>query len=597
MRPSLVLLSGLASLVLAYPADVSVDRRTSALVPEILDDVLGLGDGFSTTMFAGLSAHGAAALEGSVLGCAASIIQPDARNELRSWLISQTSITGSIQASLLSWCESSVTYLEEAAIAALAVYLPTCAGIAASESIYVSIDGIFDASEIDSTLVLSESAQATLAAFVDAHVDLDADVLAGLSLCAGGGVVGSLTADTQASLLAWVTGPDCSLGASLQVAVRPWIKDEPDSGLAEAEAVSADALTAISVASSIEVFVGESGILATSAMASIAAFLEAEVDLDVHIRVALTACGAGKIASTLSLELRTFLARWLIGASCSLGVELKAVVLLWLSAAVTAEASVSIVANPSVDISSFMTEGTISLLSINLRGALALLDAGGSLILLSWQTRAELAAFLSGCTDIEISMNVRTMILEWLTGCGTSTSSVSSPSSTSPVSIFPLATGSLSSGLAESIFASSDAKPTGSTSFPSSGALTGPVSISSSPTGSGSALSSHAISPEASGPATSDFSGPAASVTTVLSTGCGASPSETRLPGDDAGHSETDFWVATYSTSPPTSGVPGYTSTVAAPVPTSTPIRVSSESSGIYASTLIITQTVCECEA
>ncbi|KAJ5752699.1 hypothetical protein N7520_009616 [Penicillium odoratum] len=616
MRSSIALLAGLAGSTLAYPAEVSVDRRTFGLVAEILrsvghevgsilDTVLGGGASSqdSVTLLAGLSARGAAALEGGALGCSHSTIHAGARAELKTWLGSQTPITGSLRTSLLSWCEGSVTTLDAGVTAGLAVYIPTCADLAAKESIYVTIDGMFDASELESTLVLSASAQVSLSTFISAHVDLDVDVKAGLHLCASGGIVGSLGADIKASLLAWVQGSDCGLDVALKASVLAWINGEAGTDLVAIGSLSTDALTSLSVGASVEVLVDESGVLSTGALASIAAFLEAyvSVDIDVNVRAALNACAEGKLASALSLDLRTSIAVWLSSSDCSLGVELKAVILLWLSVAVTVEASVDIVTGLLVDITSFLTEEVISLLSVNLRGALGLLAAGESITLLSWDTRAELAAFLGGCTRIDISVVVEIVIIEWFTGCtipssgsgfGSSPSGSASvpnlPSST--VSILPsvsAGTGSIPSGPAPTGPAST--VPAGSGSIPSGSFSSG--SAPSTPAGSGSVPSGSGVITIGSGYIPSGSGaipiGPAATETAVSTPYAG-----------DAGATETVSYSTAYTeTIVSGGGTCGYTETMystyteTAPAPTAAPTGVFPEATTIY-----VTKTVCGCE-
>lgn len=494
MRSSLVLLAGLASSALAYPTDVAAERRTFGLLTQLLGDagsdvvslletVLGGGHSSSVSLLAGISAHAAAALEGGALGCSAGTIHASAREELKAWLHTTTVITGSLKNSLLSWCEGEVETLSVDVIAALAVYIPTCAEVAAKESIYVTIDGIFSASEIaTSELVLSLSAQSSLSAFLSAATGLAAEVEAGLSVCAAGGVVASLSAEIKAALLAWVQSSECSLDAGLKVTVLAWLHGHHGGDLVALGSISDSALTTISVGASIGAFVEEGGALSVHAQAILAAFLDTKVavDIDANVLLGLKACAHGELASSLDVEIRTALAIWLSSSDCTLGVELKAVVLLWLSLAVTAEVSVDIVSGLLVDISGFLTETVLSLLSVNLRGALSLLAAGESLTVLSWETRAELAALLGGCTGIDIGISIELIIFEWFTGCsipgapsggsGSYTSVPGLPSSTATVvPSIPVPTGPV---------------PTGSVPYPSGSYPTGPAPSESVPAGS-----------------------------------------------------------------------------------------------------------------
>lgn len=512
MRSSLLLLASLVGSSLAYPAnDLSVDRRTFGLGADILgsavvdiggllDAVLGVDVHSTTSLLTGLGANGAAALEGGALGCKSSVIHASARKELKAWLATQVHIKGALFKKLDAWCDGSTATLEGDVLAALAVYIPGCAEIAAKESIYVTVDGILSASDLEASLVLSGHLQTSLTSFLHATVGLDVNVKAGLKACAAGGLVGSLHADVKAGLLSWLNGKDCSLDVDLKAAVLAWVNGKSHSGLVAAGHLSADALSAISVGASVGASVQEGGALSASAQASIGAFLKADVsvDLDVNVKKGLEACAGGKLATSLDVDVRTDLAVWLSGSKCGLGVELKAVVLLWLSLATTAEASLDLVGGLLVDITGFLSETVIAALSINLRGALGLLAGGESLSVLSWETRAELAAFLGGCTSIDIGVSIEVIIVEWFTGC--KIPGAPAPSSSAP-------------GLPSSTPTVVPSIPLGPSKTKTHPAPTGPAPTGPAPSGpSGPAPSGPASSgPAPSGPAPSGPSGPAPS--------------------------------------------------------------------------------------
>jgi hypothetical protein len=576
MRSDLLLLATLASSALAYPAEVAVERRTFGLLAHLIgdaaSDVIGLVDALlgvdvhgSVSILAGLSAHGAAALEGGALGCTADVIHADARAQLKVWLAGQTHITGSLKTSLLAWCEGSGSAtLDAEVIAALSVYIPTCADIAAKESIYVTVDGIFSSTELSSTLVLSASAQASLSAFLDihAHLGLGAHIQAGLSVCAAGGVIASLDAEIKASLIAWLNSSECALEAALKASILGWCHGTHVSGLVEIGVIADTALSAISVGASIGAYVEEAGALSVHAQATLAAFLNTQlaVDIDADILVALQACAAGKLAASLDVDVRTALAVWLSGSNCSLGVELKAVVLLWLSVSASVETSVDLVSGLFVDISAFLTETIIASLSINLRSALGLLAGGESLAVLSWEARAELAAFLGGCTGIDISVSIQLIIIEWFTGCSipgapAPSASVSIPSlpSATPIGVSStplIPSGSVPTGSIPSVSIPAGGVPTGpagsiSVTIPSGPAVTGPAGgngASSTPcdTETIPVVSSSVIpgGPEVSGvvptgsvPTGSVPSGPAGSVSVTVPSG----PAPTGSAGGNGG--------------------------------------------------------------
>jgi hypothetical protein len=291
---------------------------------------------------------------------------------------------------------------------------------------------------------MSASAQASLSTFLDIHRqgDLGPRIHAGLSVCATGGVIASLGADVKASLLAWLNSSDCALDAALKASILGWCHSTHVSGLFEIGSISSTALSAISVGTSIGAYVDEVGALSVYGQAIIAAFLKTKqaINIDADILIALRTCVAGKRAAALDVDVRTALAVWLSGLNCPLAVEMKSVVLLWLSVSASAEASLDLVSGLFVDNSVFLTDTIVASLSFKLRSALGLLAAGESAAVLSWDARAELAAFLGGCFDIEISVNIQLIIFEWFTGCsipGAPASSASIPSlpSATPVSV------------------------------------------------------------------------------------------------------------------------------------------------------------------
>ncbi|KAJ6116449.1 hypothetical protein N7512_006174 [Penicillium capsulatum] len=515
MRSTLVLLATLAASVIAHPADVSVDAAVSRrnldlgidiganVVADIggaLDAVLSLGVDANVNILAGLEAHAAAALQGGALGCKSSAIKDEHRKQLKAWLNAHAEIRASLKAflpAIIGWCEGSVSVLEADVLAALAVYIPGCAEIAAKESLYVTIDGIFDSAKLAASLVLKADLQAKLNAKIAAAAELDVNVKAGLHACAAGGLVTGLSAEVKAGLVAWLKTDACVkvLGLDLKAAIEAWVNAKVHVGLVAAGSISADALSAISVGAAVGAAVEEKGGLSVSAKASIKAFLDAKVavNLSDNVKLALQAAARGDLAASLKADVRTDLAIWLAGKDCSLGVELKAVVLLWLSVAASAEVSVDLVTGLLGDITGFLTETVIAGLSLNLRGALGLLKAGESLTVLSWETRAELAAFLGGCTSIKLDLIIE-IIIQWFTGCqlpgAPAPSSVPSlPSSTPTVSI-PV--GVSSTGSAPTGPATTGPATTGAASSPAGPAPSGtsPCRLLRSGVSTGSAITS-----------------------------------------------------------------------------------------------------------
>ncbi|KAJ6086389.1 hypothetical protein N7499_004302 [Penicillium canescens] len=549
MRSSLVLLAGLAGSALAYPTDMAVERRTFGLPADILGSVSDitvnvtsipgavLGGGHhshSSSLVAGLGAEGAAALQGGALGCKAGVIQAEARAALKVWLHLHADPEASLTTSLISWCEGDDEIVLSAdVLAALAVYIPSCADIAAKGQLYVTIDGIFGASSLESVLVLSASLQSSLSAWIEAAVGLDIDVKAGLNACAAGGIVTSMTADVKASLLAWINGSNCDLSAELKVSVLAWINGHHGHGLVEIGTLGEAALSIVSVGASVGVHVEESGILSVGGQASLAAFLGADVsaDLSVDVQLALEACAKGKLATAVDLDIRTKLAIWLSGSGCSLGVEHKAVVLFWLSFGVDASVSVDLVSGVLSDVTG-LTE-LLSSLSVDLRAALSVILSGGSLESISLSARAELAAFIGGCTGLEIDVNIQLIIIEWFTGCsipgapsGIKSSWVPSvPSSTSYVFSTGIPSGP---GTSASVSIPSGPAPSRSSS---SGGASGSAPSGVSPTGSVPSGPGASVSVSVpAGPAPSGSS-PSGSETTPCDTLTGVDVSSTVVPG------------------------------------------------------------------
>ncbi|KUM57408.1 hypothetical protein ACN42_g9779, partial [Penicillium freii] len=432
MRSSLVMLAGLAGAALAYPTDKAVEPRTLGLLGHLLGDVtvdvtsilgalLGGHSSHSVEVLAGLSAEGAAALSGGALGCKSGVIHHKAKAALKAWLLFHADLDLSLKKSLISWCEGDDELVLSADIlAALSVYIPGCADIAAQGQLYVTVDGIFDAASLQSALVLSAGAQASLSAWIEARLDLDVGVKVGLNVCAAGGVVSSLAADIKASLLAWINSKECDLSAHLKVSVLAWINGHAGGDLVEIGALADTALSTISVGASVGVHVLESGLLSIGGQASLTAFLGIDLaaGLATDVKLALEACAKGELATAVELDIRTQLAIWLHSSDCSLGVELKAVVLLWLSFGVEADvsASLDLVGGLVGDVTGLLTE-SLTGFSVDLRGALSSCAAGGSLLDLSFAARAELAAFLSGCTSIDIDATIQIIIIQWFTGC------------------------------------------------------------------------------------------------------------------------------------------------------------------------------------
>src|SRR5699024_11041757 len=100
----------------------------------------------------------------------------------------------------------------------------------------------------------------------------------------------------------------------------------------------------------------------------------------------------------------------------SLGVELQAVVLLWLSVGVKVDISVNLGGGLIGNLLTFVLNTVTELLSSILGGVLSILTGGESLLSLSLEARAQLAAVIAGAVDIDITTDIRLTLLGWLTG-------------------------------------------------------------------------------------------------------------------------------------------------------------------------------------
>ncbi|PIG86698.1 cell wall protein, partial [Aspergillus arachidicola] len=507
---NLLLLAGLASSVAAYPADIE-SRTLGPLLEGIGKGIADIGEGVgegiedvtkgladlisllfggssghtTVTILEGISAQAAAALQGGALGCTAGTIHADARAELVAWLKAHAEFDASLKAALVAWAQGGASAtLSVDVCAGLSLFIPTCADIAAKGDLYVTLDGIFSATDLAAEVVLSASAQSSLSTFLSGHlgVGLDIDIRAGLGLCAGGGVAADLAADVKAALKAWLSGSECTLSHSLKVSVLAWLEGKIETGVVSIGSVPSGGLATISAGAAIGSLIEESGILVASAQASLSAFLEADIaaDLEVEILTALKACAKGGLAADLSVEVRTALAIWLSGSSCRLGAELKSVVLFWLTFAVSADVAVDVSGGLLTDITSFLTGTVDTLVGTNLRGVISVLISGESLVSISLDARAQLAAVCGGAAGIEIDTRIILVIIH----IPASTPVASTPAASTPLVPTPVPT---SAGATGSDVPSVPSVPAGSAT-----------------TGVTSGVNSGSVVPTPSGPAPSD---------------------------------------------------------------------------------------------
>ena len=302
MHSKFILLAGLASYAVGLPQPAPVEERgllggiLGGILDPILDPVLDLGGllvgllgggGNPGSILTGLNAQAAAAIQAGALGCTAGTVGSGAIAQLKAWLNGAgANINAALRADLLNWCNGgSSAKLSVDVIAGLAVLLPTCAEIASAGDLYVTVNGILSTAELEAVAVLNAAAQASLSAFISVHAQLDADIKAALSLCAGGGIATSLSADIVVALKAWLNASTCPLDAGLKASVLAWVNGSIGAGVVAIGDLSDGAVSAVSIAASLLALVGESGVLVASAQSSLTAFLAS--DLSVVLEAAI----------------------------------------------------------------------------------------------------------------------------------------------------------------------------------------------------------------------------------------------------------------------------------------------------------------------
>ncbi|KAL4897652.1 hypothetical protein BDV59DRAFT_197928 [Aspergillus ambiguus] len=459
---NLLLLASLASYALALPADL--DRRTG-LVSDVVGDVTGLvdmilGGGTSpATLLSGISAPAAAALEGGALGCKAGSVRSSARKDLAKWIHSNSdAFHASVVKSLLGWCDGAAdAVLPVDVTSVLSMLIPTAADKAAQGSLVVTLDGVFDAAEFLTDVVLNSSAQSSLTSFLQGTVGslLDSTVKSALSLCANGGSASDLSQEIQSALHQWLTGSDCQLASSLKSSVLAWLQGKAEGDAISLGSLPTGGLSVISAGAAVESLVGEAGVLVESAQMTLAAILKSDVVSGVEDIVisALTSCSKGAHASALSWEARTALAKWLASSDCRLGAEHKSLALLWMSYGITGDAiNINVPGGLVSDLTSFITGTVDSLLGTHLSGILSLLTSGDSLITLSIGARSQLASVCGGAAGIEIDTFILEILIGWLTGCDLVGGGSSAPSSSMaiPTSSVPVIASSSGAAAASS---------------------------------------------------------------------------------------------------------------------------------------------------
>lgn len=418
MRFAAFAVSALATCAFALP---------SASVPAVLhhergliSDVLNLLN--PTDLLSGLPAEGAAAFVGASLGLNAGLIDAKAKASLGVWLGgADIDLDASVKASLLGWCSGAHAELDLDVVAQISFFAPCAIGIAAKGGLVVDLNGI---SSIGAAVgvVLEASLQAELLAFLKANLDIDSEVNVGLTICAHGGLVASLTADVEAALKAWLSSSDCGLSAALKAAVGLWLEAQVGAGCVALGSVSAGASISGSVGISIDAAVDASGILSATYISALKAWIGGEASLDAGIKASLELCLGGKASIGLDLDAVAKLTAWLTSSSCSLTAELKAAVLLWLHVRVTAADTISVLGAADIATLTAWFSGDIAAdLSAVVKGVIGVAISGEAVVNVAVDAVAELIGVLTGCVaGVEIPIDIQIILGQWISGeaCG-----------------------------------------------------------------------------------------------------------------------------------------------------------------------------------
>lgn len=414
MRFTSFAITALATCAIARPSPMApVVARSSSLLTEVSD----LLD--PSSALDGLSAQGAAAFVGAGLGLESGVISVDARTELNTWIGSASAeLDSSVITSLQSWCTgSSSVALSADVVADISLLVPFAVTIAAEGGLQVETTGITSVGTAVG-VVLETSLQSELEAYIKANTDLDSEVLVALNICAAGGVVSSISSDIISVITAWLSSSSCTLSADLKAAIKLWISGTVGTGVSALGSVSTDISLITSIGASINAAVDSSGIVASSYISSLEAWISSQTDLDADIKGWLAVCTAAKGAINLDVDAVGQLTAWLFDSSCTLTAELKAVVLLWLHVRVTVSDTISVLSSTDISTLSTWISGEISSeLSSSIRGVIAVAIAGEAVVNVSVETIAEVIAVITGCVSgIDVSVDIEIIIAKWISG-------------------------------------------------------------------------------------------------------------------------------------------------------------------------------------
>lgn len=370
-------------------------------------DCIPTVDRAALSLFLSVEAALEASIAGSLKMCAAGGfaegLSASARASLSAWLSSPScSLSASLKLSVQGWLSASVSVTHSGGD---------------HGSAPLSIGG---------NVILGASAASSLSTFIaSSHFEgLSVEIQAALHGCAAGGVSSVLSGAVQVSLSAWLSSSSCTLEASLKASVQAWLAGTLiESTLA---ATAADAYGYISVGASFAHNFNASGFMRPSAQASLSSFCSssASLTLDVGILSSLKSCASGQHSGFLEPSAAKALAQWLASSSCSLDVELRGSIMLWLSFGITGASGASKGVGAGAGAGFILTgmAGELSSaisaeigMSSACQGAIGLAISGQAGWAVSTAGRCELIAYLLS-ESARLSVKIEAALFGWIMG-------------------------------------------------------------------------------------------------------------------------------------------------------------------------------------
>jgi hypothetical protein len=408
MRLTSFFLAALAGTALALPTMI----KTTAGGPEIT----ALPSN-TTGLLNGLEGHGAAAFAAAAIGVETKVIDAAAKADLVAWISGvNVKLDASVLAAIKGWCEGSVDVLPLDIIAEVAGYVPVAVSIAAEAGLSVDVSGIISGL-VSGGVALIADVQVELQAFIKSNININVKSLAALEVCAFGGVVESLSAEVKAALIAYLKAPTCALDVALKAAVQLWADAQIGRDVVAIGKLSKTASISTDVGASIAKLVDANGIVTASTIASLKAWVDAQVNLDAKTKAALDLCTKAKAAATLDVDNVLSLSKWLVSAE--LDPQLKAVLLVWLHSRITPDLSTTLTHLTPADIAALSAwiKGDIAAeLSTTVKSAIALAISAESAVYVTVDAIAELAGLVVRLVDVQIDPSIELIIIKWLTG-------------------------------------------------------------------------------------------------------------------------------------------------------------------------------------